>query len=229
VKTPPAVRDRAARVGASLAHLALLVAPVPLFGVGPRLLELPVLTVLALALVLEMQDRRAAPEAFSSAEPGATRLASLTGVALLLVCWAGLVDFATGSAIPFLPGLLLGTSAGLLGAGLRRAAINALGSGFTSGFEPRAARRVETGAYSVLRHPSETGLLLWAVGVALVLHSGLALGLVLLVLLPLSSLRISHEERYLARCFDVADVPARRAALLGPSPRGDREPAGSHS
>lgn len=103
---------------------------------------------------------------------------------------AGLLD---GALDPWAgPGLVVG------GLALRLSAIRTLGRWFTSVVRVgRDQPLVRTGVYKLIRHPSYTGALLAALGVACALGSALSAGLVLLVGVPAYLYRIDAEERLL--------------------------------
>lgn len=119
--------------------------------------------------------------------------ATATGLALLAVHATGIAEHAARATTGSLAGLALIAA----GVALRIAAIRALGDDFVS---MRAAprRRVTTGPYRWLRHPSEVGLVAAAAGAAVLLGSRGAAALVLVVLVPLSVLRCRAEDRLLA-------------------------------
>ena len=65
-------------------------------------------------------------------------------------------------------------------------------------------RLVRDGPFRRLRHPSYSSLLLIAIGTAIAVNSPLALGVALLVWLPLTVVRIVHEEKVLLVRFGDA-------------------------
>jgi protein-S-isoprenylcysteine O-methyltransferase Ste14 len=98
------------------------------------------------------------------------------------------------------PGLLTacGLAVILAGVALRRSAARALGRHFTVGLTLLADHElIATGPYQWLRHPNYAGLLLIALGTAMMLQSPHAVGVTLVVWLPLALLRIDKEERVL--------------------------------
>jgi protein-S-isoprenylcysteine O-methyltransferase Ste14 len=133
---------------------------------------------------------------------GGGRQALASGLALLAVFWAAVLDRA--HAGPAALGVLrvAGGAAMAGGIALRLAAIRALGASFVSDVGVDAARPlVSSGPYARLRHPSETGLLLLALGACALVASAPAAIVWLACLVPLSLRRIGLEESQLARAF----------------------------
>ena len=59
-----------------------------------------------------------------------------------------------------------------------------------------------TGVYRLLRHPSELGLIAAAAGAAVLLDSGIAAAIALVVLVPLAVVRCAAEDRLLRGVHD---------------------------
>ena len=98
------------------------------------------------------------------------------------------------------PGLLgvAGFAVIMLGVALRQSAAHALGRQFTVGLSVLADHvLVATGPYRWIRHPNYAGLLLVAIGTAMMVWSPSAAGVSLALWLPLALLRIRREERAL--------------------------------
>ncbi len=98
------------------------------------------------------------------------------------------------------PGLsgLVGFVLIMAGVALRQSAAQALGRHFTVGLSLFADHElIVSGPYRWLRHPNYAGLLLVALGTAMMVWSPLAGGVALLVWLPLALMRIAKEEREL--------------------------------
>jgi protein-S-isoprenylcysteine O-methyltransferase Ste14 len=98
------------------------------------------------------------------------------------------------------PGLLgvAGFAVIMLGVALRQSAANALGRQFTVGLSVLADHvLIVSGPYRWVRHPNYAGLLLVAIGTAMMVWSPSAAGVSLVVWLPLALLRIDREERAL--------------------------------
>ncbi len=86
----------------------------------------------------------------------------------------------------------------MLGVALRQSAAHALGRQFTVGLSVLADHElVVSGPYRWVRHPNYAGLLLIALGTAMMVWSPRAAGVSLVVWLPLALLRIRKEERAL--------------------------------
>ncbi|MCC6765368.1 MAG: isoprenylcysteine carboxylmethyltransferase family protein [Deltaproteobacteria bacterium] len=99
----------------------------------------------------------------------------------------------------------------LLGVWLRRSAARALGRQFTVGLSVLADHElVVSGPYRWLRHPNYAGLLLVALGTAMMIESPTAAGVSLVLWLPLALLRIRLEERTLLRHLGDAYGEYRR-------------------
>lgn len=112
---------------------------------------------------------------------------------------------------------VLGSGLILSGAGLRLAAIRTLGRAFQSEHQVRRHQRlVESGVFAWARHPSELGLLIAALGVAVLLQSVLAAVVWVVGLMPASLVRIGREELLLLQAFPD-DFPryVRRVPALG--------------
>lgn len=134
----------------------------------------------------------AAAEAFASRpDPRAPPwLARASAAALLVGFWLALCGTGVSP-------LATATGATLVAAGiaLRIAAIVVLGEAFVSAH--RASTLRTRGPYQVIRHPSETGQLLLALGAAVTTLSGPAFVWWALVVLPLTLVRVRDEERTL--------------------------------
>lgn len=115
-------------------------------------------------------------------------------------------------------GLLAGSSLLIAGVLCRATAIRSLGHCFVSQTGLlRGHALVCDGPYRLVRHPSETGLLLIAAGMAWVAGSVPALALTVLVLLPATLWRIRREDRLLAAAFqDQFDHYRRQVPALLP-------------
>jgi protein-S-isoprenylcysteine O-methyltransferase Ste14 len=114
----------------------------------------------------------------------------------LLCCfWLALAQAPAVREVPGTAALVLGGTALSGGIGLRIMAIRTLGAEFVS--EHRASRLVTSGVYGILRHPSETGQLLLALGVTLLLCSSWSAAWLMAVILPLTLWRLRQEEAVL--------------------------------
>jgi len=135
----------------------------------------------------------------------------LTGFSLLLLHCVLVVEFA------FLDGgyvfaghrgkglILLGAVLMVVGIWVRVRAIGLLGSSFTSHIcLVHNHTLFRGGLYGLVRHPSETGMLLIACGACAVMSSVVGCLLVFLVLYPLSRVRVAYEDRMLHESFGEA-------------------------
>jgi protein-S-isoprenylcysteine O-methyltransferase Ste14 len=144
-------------------------------------------------------------------------LALQSGLGLLALLAVALVLPGDGALGAVQVAAAMGMASGVV---LRCLAIRALGARFVSAARVAAGGALEvTAIYRWLRHPSETGLLLFALGAALASSSAAALAIWAAVLLPASLLRVRREDRVLSRAF--GDEHRRYAAAVGALvPRG---------
>ena len=128
-------------------------------------------------------------------------------IAFLAVLAAGAFDNRAPEIAWRHPGIygIVGFAVIAAGAALRQSAALALGRDFTVVLSVREDHElVASGPYRWLRHPNYAGLLLTAVGTAIMVRSPLAIGVTLVTWLPLALLRIHVEERALhARLGEV--------------------------
>ncbi|HVE86983.1 MAG TPA: isoprenylcysteine carboxylmethyltransferase family protein [Myxococcales bacterium] len=123
--------------------------------------------------------------------------AAITGMGLLALQVAAILFRGQ-------PHLALGSATMISGAALRLWAIRTLGPSFRTEHEVhRGQRLVRSGPYAFSRHPSELGLLAFALGAAAVTGSWPAAALWALVLLPSSLVRIRREEALLRAAFNA--------------------------
>jgi protein-S-isoprenylcysteine O-methyltransferase Ste14 len=162
-----------------------------------------IIIALSLALIISEAKHQSRRDVVG---PGHLELAS--ALLLLLVQLAAL--FFSGAA----PALAVGACLMLLGIALRATAMRALADGFVSDWSPRG-ELVIGGIYRWLRHPSEAGLLTFALGAAIASGSHLALLLTALLLLTILA-RLDREERALCQEFGARYTHYARAvpALL---------------
>jgi len=160
--------------------------------------------------------RRGLPPA-RSVDRRARRLALATGMTIVFIGWAGIVQRAVG-----LPQMVSWWPAGaaMMAAGiaLRWSAIRGLGEHFVTAVTvPGRRPLIQGGIFARLRHPSESGLLLFTLGTAVFLGSTAAAALWLAMLLPLTFIRIRIEERCLLETFgDEYREYQRRVPALVP-------------
>jgi protein-S-isoprenylcysteine O-methyltransferase Ste14 len=140
-----------------------------------------------------------------------------SGAAILLAFYAwGFASFGGASLgwaeLPWF-GFYLGLVVGALGLGLRLWAISVLGRHFSVVVRTSAEQTlVRSGPYRRVRHPSYTGLLGIALGLPLVLLSGVGLVVALLLLPLVLGYRIQVEEVALQRRFGAAYEEYRRTS-----------------
>lgn len=183
-------------LGAPL-HAALLLLPALIAGHLATTLARPeVLVFLLLATAFFLADLPTVDPATPRADrpDGRTSVLALaTGLLLLLIFWAGLGTASRPERPDHLARLVLGSALMVAGISLRFAAILVLGPRFRTELSG-PGRLHRDGVYGRLRHPSEAGNLLVALGGAVALGSDLALGLTCLVLLPTIGLRVRRED-----------------------------------
>jgi protein-S-isoprenylcysteine O-methyltransferase Ste14 len=130
--------------------------------------------------------------------PGWAGPAAVTGSGLLALQIAAAVW--RGPRLPAL--MVLGAALMVLGGHLRLWAIHTLGASFRTEHEVHAGQElVRSGPYTFARHPSEIGLLVFALGAAAVAQSWPAAAVWAFVLLPTSVLRLRREEALLRAAF----------------------------
>ncbi|MBL4850424.1 MAG: isoprenylcysteine carboxylmethyltransferase family protein [Planctomycetes bacterium] len=214
------MRSAGARVAlALLVHGLLLAAPVVVLGQeawSQPLLWLWLLGALGLHLVERLSSGDHLDE---RAEPSLDlRLALLTGLLLLGIQWAAAGEFLWRGLEPTSAWIAAGAGLITVGIALRGLAIRTLGSDFVSDVEGRPGGALcQEGVYAWSRHPSEVGLLAFALGFAFLLGSPLACAAVLFGLAPLVAVRLQREDRVLEDRFP--DYPAYAARVGWVLPR----------
>lgn len=190
---------------ACVINLLLLVLPLLLLRQWSAAAVWPLVAFLATATMFCLGDALAsgnlATTRLRSRETTTERLALASGVTLLLIFWLSVVALATQSSQGhLLAGIALACM--VLGLTMRGAAINCLGDQFrTEVVVCYRAQLVERGIFRIVRHPSEMGLLLMAIGSAAFAGSVAALILAISVLLPLSLWRVRREDAALQLAF----------------------------
>ncbi len=129
--------------------------------------------------------------------PSAGTLALATGLLVLAGHVAGVIEHVA-TARSWNGALPVGGALAAAGIALRAWAIVSLGDGFVSALAARRIARVTTGAYRIMRHPSEVGLALCSLGLALVLASYAALAAAAIAI-PFATVRCRREDACLAR------------------------------
>jgi protein-S-isoprenylcysteine O-methyltransferase Ste14 len=208
-----------------LLNLGILLAPAALLG-GHRPIAQPEVgaflagaSALCLADLAGIRPRR--PVLVVSPARHVLALAWLQGLSVLAVFWAGLVQHRIDPPVRVSPWVkALGFVLMLAGALLRYTSIRTLGPRFVTEIHV-GAELVRQGVYDRIRHPSESGLLLAAMGTAPLLSSPAA-GLVFVALLvPVVFLRTRMEDAALASSFgDRHERYVREAGRFLPLSRG---------
>ena len=162
------------------------------------------------------------------------RLSAISAIALLIDFWIALAAPHVGPqegprGFPSLA--IVGALMLIAGGYLRFLAIMTLGPRFAARGEIPAAPAddprlsfVGSGIYGYLRHPSEAGQILLAIGPALVLGSPLAALWAAAVIVPLTFVRLKREEA--ALCGYFSSYRAYREATPALLPRSARKCAG---
>jgi protein-S-isoprenylcysteine O-methyltransferase Ste14 len=131
----------------------------------------------------------------------ALRVARFVGLYLLAVFWFAQIErHLHGRSVPAMQ--IVGALFVVVGIALRVGAIRTLGAQFVSDIQI-GGPIVRDGIYAWLRHPSEIGLLLIAIGAPLLISSPLTAIAAATVLLPISLWRMRRESTALAGSIRV--------------------------
>ncbi|MDB4939530.1 MAG: isoprenylcysteine carboxylmethyltransferase family protein [Labilithrix sp.] len=191
-------------------HGAIVTLPLAALGLSTELAQPRALACIALLLLLGEAENaaRRAPDPSSARAPG-TALALLSALGLLATGWVAL-------AFPAVRWWSwLGAPVVLAGIALRVAAIRALGASFTSEIVAAPGHALVThGVYARVRHPSDLGLLLVALGLACLTASAAAAFVALATVVPSVLLRVAAEERALATRHVEAHAAYRRTVRI---------------
>jgi protein-S-isoprenylcysteine O-methyltransferase Ste14 len=217
------VRRTLLNVGVSVANLIVLL--LPAWAVGPiALWGRPELWVFGLGVSLFCLGDLSATQwtvplmADSASERRHRRLALVSGVLILMTLATCSTEFIIQSRATSSWSFGIGSFLITVGVALRYSAIRTLGSAFVTEITVFPGRAlVRSGVYRWLRHPSETGLLLFTLGSCVVLASRAGLLVWCLGILPSVSARLRLEERELAAAFGSEfDAYCRRTTQLIP-------------
>lgn len=194
----------------------LLLLALPLFAIAPEerlILDPALLLFFCLACLFFLADVPAALRGPASDFGGpridgalarlVTRMASLS---ILAVFWLSLgqrlIETESAAALELDRLASFGGAVMALGCLIRFAAIRSLGEYFADGISVRLGQDlIQDGIYSLVRHPSEVGNLFVVFGASILLESRSGVLLALCLFVPLVLLRITIEDRYLARRF----------------------------
>ena len=128
----------------------------------------------------------------TTADNPAMRMACFVGICLLVLFWVAQIERLTFE-VPAPAISVIGIFLVVCGILLRGVAIRTLGSQFDSDIRIDGAV-VRSGIYSWLRHPSEIGLLLIAIGGPLLIGAPLTAVCAALILTPVSLWRMQREN-----------------------------------
>jgi protein-S-isoprenylcysteine O-methyltransferase Ste14 len=156
--------------------------------------------------------------ALTEADRRMHRLSLASCAAIVVIFWSGEMEATWTNSLSW----SVAAGAAIMAAGilLRGFAISQLGRQFISeSSKAGQGELLQSGVYAWMRHPSETGLILIAAGVSLLMQSYSAALLGAGVLLPLIVTRIRLEERGLEIAFGVKfDRYRARVPALAPIP-----------
>jgi len=192
-----------------------LILAAPLFIISfwqPVAFSIPLVTVLLAslsAILLEVYVSRGSSNSLfsipSSHEARQQRLNFFMGGSILLVQWICFCQLSISGSSSSLLFLSLASTMIVFGIAIRALSIKSLGSQFTNlVLVDHDGPLVQNGVYRFFRHPSETGIVLFIAGIALVSQSWLALLVFAVVVLPIMILRLRLEEYYLVEMFGKA-------------------------
>jgi protein-S-isoprenylcysteine O-methyltransferase len=187
-----------------LAHLALpaLICLLPSVTVHEGLRQPAPWIAFLIGFVLLASQPTPSPREMANASSDDRRSALWIYVGMILPQLVASLDFVflrNASVRTFNPWLVGGTVLAAVSLAFRIAAIRALGRFFTATVQVQSEQRViDSGPYRVIRHPSYTGALGIAVGVALVFHSAMGLALVAVLAIPAYVYRMTVEEAALS-------------------------------
>jgi protein-S-isoprenylcysteine O-methyltransferase Ste14 len=199
-------------LGLTLVHLThgfLLLLPTLLFA-GPMAIEwgtgcLACGIVAAAALESQLVPKTVHVRSTKIQDRVAMRVAACVGVCLLAIFWFAQVErLVQGSSS--LAVNSIGASFLVIGVFLRVAAIRALGTQFTSDIRCDGLI-VHDGVYRWLRHPSEIGLLLIAIGSPMLIGAMRTASAAAILLIPISLWRM-HRENIALSCRANPEVPS---------------------
>jgi protein-S-isoprenylcysteine O-methyltransferase Ste14 len=193
-------------------HAAILTLPALAMGRVSDVTRPTALACIAVLLLLGEAENasRTAPDPSTPRGPGTT-LALASALGLLATAWTALALPSLAPSSPLAPWTWLGAPVVLAGIALRVAAIRTLGRSFTSEIVAAPGHPLVTrGIYAHLRHPSDAGLLLIAVGVASLAGSAASAFVALVSVFPSVFLRIAAEDRVLAARDPIAHAAYRK-------------------
>ncbi len=130
------------------------------------------------------------------------RLAWMTGTTMLGIFWVAQCEHLLRLPSPSTTVQCVGGALMLAGAMLRFLSIQTLGESFSTALVAADDRSlVTTGIFRFMRHPSETGILAVMIGAGILLQSWIAMGLIVVLLLPVILIRVIREERFLLAVY----------------------------
>lgn len=140
----------------------------------------------------------------------------LVGICVLIIFWISVYEYANNLQFNLIQSLI-GCLLIAFGVTVRLISILMLNKYFVShvGLVDNH-QLITTGIYSLVRHPSELGLLSICLGIVIFLSSIMGLWVIAFVLLPLTIYRITLEDRLLQSLFtaDYSDYKTSTPGLL---------------
>jgi protein-S-isoprenylcysteine O-methyltransferase Ste14 len=201
-----------------VANLGILLTPALLLGGTQRIERLEIAFFVLGTSALYLADAAGQDDRLSSSDRSGGNapvegLAWAQALSVLATLQAGLLQHVwTTAALPIRDWRApLGLVLMLAGASLRYAAIRTLGMRFVTEIQsgPELVRR---GVYGLVRHPSETGLVLALAGTAVLFSSTAALIVLGIAVLPIVVIRTCKEDAVLAATFGAEHERYARVA-----------------
>ncbi len=186
--------------GIVILNAVLVAAPLALVDHGSGAILPFLLLVAASSLMCVAELRHTAQRTESLKSFGVYQFAALAGSLLFLFTqWSSLTEFLLGRSIA--SDVSMATGSGLVVAGgiIRSMSLKSLANGFCS--ETVSTELVTNRIYAILRHPSETGLLLASVGFPVMLSAWQTAMIMLPIALAFSMCRMQLEEHWLLAVF----------------------------
>ena len=186
--------------GIVILNALLVAAPLALVDHGSGSILPFLLLVAGSSLMCIAELRHTAQRTESLKSFGAYQFAALAGSLLfLLTQWSSLTEFLLGRSTTSDVSMATGAALVVAGGIIRSMSLKSLANGFCS--ETVSTELVTNRIYAILRHPSETGLLLASVGFTVMLSSWQTAMILLPIALAFSICRMRMEEHWLLASF----------------------------
>lgn len=186
--------------------LNLLVVSAPLFFIeGITLVNSPVVLIFycLVSIFCFLESQGSVYSSYSMPESGEKALLPyFASISLLIVLWVSLYSYAQGNQYYNPVQLVIASMVTITGVWLRVLSIKALNQFFVSHLALNKQHQlIKSGLYSVVRHPSELGLILICLGISLLTTSVYGLCATLLLILPTSIYRVLLEDKMISDAF----------------------------